>query len=219
MEETEETSNGTISGVGKTEGVDHDEDIEYHIPEGLEGAAFQSRLPYDKMTTNEVQYFPDISNSPIHSHKTFLHIRNCILQMWLENPKIQLTLDSVMQKIESPFNSEKQLVSRLHCYLERHGYINFGIFQRVTPIPSKKAGKVIVIGAGISGLAAARHMEQFGIEVVVLEARDRVGGRIVTYKKNNYVADLGAMVVTGLGGKNKLFHKHLLLLIITWWVQ
>ncbi|KAI5744488.1 hypothetical protein M8J76_002663 [Diaphorina citri] len=200
MEEIEENSNGTISSVAKTEGDVYDEDIEYHIPEGLEGAAFQSRLPYDKMTTNEVQYFPDISNNPIHSHKTFLHIRNRILQMWLENPKVQLTLEFVMQKIESPFNSEVQLVSRLHCYLERHGYINFGIFQRITPIPVKKSGKVIVIGAGISGLAAARHMEQFGIEVVVLEARERVGGRIVTFKKSNYVADLGAMVVTGLGG-------------------
>uniref|UniRef100_A0A8D8S7G6 Lysine-specific histone demethylase 1A n=1 Tax=Cacopsylla melanoneura TaxID=428564 RepID=A0A8D8S7G6_9HEMI len=138
MEDSEDGSNGIISGVAKTEGEMYDEDIEYHIPEGLEGSAFQSRLPYDKMTTNEVQYFPDISNNPIHSHKTFLHIRNRILQMWLENPKIQLTLDSVLQKIESPFNSEVQLVSRLHCYLERHGYINFGIFQRVTPIPVKK---------------------------------------------------------------------------------
>jgi len=38
------------------------------------------------------------------------------------------------------------------------------------------------------------------MEVVVLESRDRVGGRVVTFRKNNYIADLGAMVVTGLGG-------------------
>ena len=30
--------------------------------------------------------------------------------------------------------------------------------------------------------------------------QDRVGGRIATFKKNNFIADLGAMVVTGLGG-------------------
>ena len=30
--------------------------------------------------------------------------------------------------------------------------------------------------------------------------QDRVGGRIATFRKNSYVADLGAMVVTGLGG-------------------
>lgn len=35
----------------------------------------------------------------------------------------------------------------------------------------KKAGKVIVIGAGIAGLAAAQQMQYFGMEVVVLEAR------------------------------------------------
>ena len=38
------------------------------------------------------------------------------------------------------------------------------------------------------------------MEVVVVEARDRVGGRIATFRKGPYIADLGAMVVTGLGG-------------------
>lgn len=38
------------------------------------------------------------------------------------------------------------------------------------------------------------------MDVIVLEARDRVGGRIATFRKNNYHADLGAMVVTGIWG-------------------
>ena len=37
---------------------------------------------------------------------------------------------------------------------------------------------VVVIGAGLAGLAAARRLTQRGAEVVVLEARDRVGGRL-----------------------------------------
>lgn len=39
---------------------------------------------------------------------------------------------------------------------------------------------VVVIGAGFSGLAAARELRAQGREVVVVEARDRVGGRVST---------------------------------------
>ncbi|MBN2840882.1 MAG: FAD-dependent oxidoreductase, partial [Coriobacteriia bacterium] len=38
--------------------------------------------------------------------------------------------------------------------------------------------KVVVIGAGIAGLSAAQRLKAAGAEVVVLEARDRVGGRV-----------------------------------------
>ena len=41
---------------------------------------------------------------------------------------------------------------------------------------------VIVIGAGLAGLAAARQLEQHGASVMVLEARDRVGGRVHTVR-------------------------------------
>lgn len=42
------------------------------------------------------------------------------------------------------------------------------------------SGSVIVVGAGLSGLAAAMLLEERGIEVTVVEARDRPGGRVVT---------------------------------------
>jgi monoamine oxidase len=38
--------------------------------------------------------------------------------------------------------------------------------------------RVVVVGAGFAGLMAARQLSQRGCEVVVLEARDRVGGRV-----------------------------------------
>ena len=36
---------------------------------------------------------------------------------------------------------------------------------------AKKVGRIIVIGSGMAGLAAARQLQSFGMETVVLEAR------------------------------------------------
>lgn len=182
--------------AGEVEEIDSDqEDLS-----GLEGAAFQSRLPFDKMTAQEAACFPDIVQGPPQTQKIFLHVRNRLLQLWLENPKQQLLFENALPQMEPPYNSDGPLVMRIHSYLERQGLMNFGVYERLRPPPMKKHGKVIVIGAGISGLAAAQQLQQFGMEVLVLEARDRVGGRIATFRKGGYVADLGAMVVTGLGG-------------------
>ena len=53
---------------------------------------------------------------------------------------------------------------------------------------------VVVVGAGLAGLAAARVLEAGGVHAVVLEARDRVGGRVLNH-------DLGNGDVVELGGE------------------
>uniref|UniRef100_A0A3Q3LK98 Lysine-specific histone demethylase n=1 Tax=Mastacembelus armatus TaxID=205130 RepID=A0A3Q3LK98_9TELE len=158
--------------------VEEENDSEPEEPSGVEGAAFQSRLPHDRMTSQEAACFPDIIGGPQQTQKVFLYIRNRTLQLWLDNPKIQLTFEATAQQLEAPYNSDAVLVHRIHSYLERHGLINFGIYKRVKPLPSKFISFITLQTLGF----------------------DRVGGRVATFRKGNYVADLGAMVVTGLGG-------------------
>ncbi len=52
--------------------------------------------------------------------------------------------------------------------------------------------QVIVVGAGVAGLVAARRLADHGIDVVVLEARDRVGGRLWSHRlPNDEIVELG----------------------------
>lgn len=51
---------------------------------------------------------------------------------------------------------------------------------------------VVVVGAGITGLAAAWELRQAGVDVTVLEATDRVGGRIRTTPIHGVLVDEGA---------------------------
>ena len=56
----------------------------------------------------------------------------------------------------------------------------------------------IVVGAGVAGLTAARLLASEGQRVVVLEARDRIGGRVVTDRTGGFVTDLGASWIHGV---------------------
>src|SRR6185437_15235994 len=58
---------------------------------------------------------------------------------------------------------------------------------------------VIIVGAGVAGLAAMRVLEDRGIRTCVIEARERIGGRIYTVHDNRvpHPIELGAEFVHG----------------------
>src|SRR5688572_11022768 len=55
---------------------------------------------------------------------------------------------------------------------------------------------VIVIGAGLTGLVAARQLENAGKKVIVLDKEGHVGGRLATHCFQNGMADDGAQFFT-----------------------
>ena len=66
--------------------------------------------------------------------------------------------------------------------------------------PSLSGGTVVVVGSGVAGLSAARTLRALGARVTVVEARDRIGGRIHTDRSAGFPIELGASWVHGLAG-------------------
>ena len=54
---------------------------------------------------------------------------------------------------------------------------------------------VVVVGGGLAGLVAARHLAEAGAEVELLEERDRVGGRVRTRTVDGFTLDRGFQVL------------------------
>lgn len=65
--------------------------------------------------------------------------------------------------------------------------------------PDSSAPEVLILGAGVAGLAAARVLVDAGRRVLVLEARDRTGGRVRTHRDDDLPVpiELGAEFVHG----------------------
>ncbi len=67
-------------------------------------------------------------------------------------------------------------------------------------VMASSANRIAIIGAGISGLAAAAALADAGFVVEVFEARDRIGGRVVTDRTLDAPLDLGASWIHGARG-------------------
>jgi phytoene dehydrogenase-like protein len=57
------------------------------------------------------------------------------------------------------------------------------------------ASGVIIVGAGLAGLACARHLAEAGVPCIILEGDARIGGRIKTDRVDGFLLDHGFQVL------------------------
>lgn len=82
-------------------------------------------------------------------------------------------------------------------FLKQAGLFSIGLLPghwRNVPSPARPH-RCVIVGAGLAGLAAAYSLRQAGWEVTLLEARNRIGGRVFSYalpENRNLICELGA---------------------------
>lgn len=84
--------------------------------------------------------------------------------------------------------------------VDRRTLLGAGLAAVVAQSPLARAAArersdVLVVGAGLAGLAAATALERAGRRVLVLEARDRVGGRLETIERGGLRFEVGGVEV------------------------
>ncbi|GMI68494.1 polyamine oxidase 2 [Hibiscus trionum] len=82
--------------------------------------------------------------------------------------------------------------------------LNGGIYYPNGVRRQARSPSVIVIGAGMAGIAAAHALHEASIQVTVLESRDRIGGRVHTDYSFGFPVDLGASWLHGVSKENPL---------------
>src|SRR5215468_11578139 len=108
-------------------------------------------------------------------------------------PCRRVCINSTDAKDASPFDPH-QSREKAHDSVPRSDQMQFAEAGEHMSAPSRE---VLVIGAGIAGLTAARDLAVDGYDVAILEARERIGGRIWTSHELGVPVDLGASWIHG----------------------
>ncbi|KAH1065860.1 hypothetical protein J1N35_030847 [Gossypium stocksii] len=162
-------------------------------------------FPVDSLTEEEIEANV-VSRIGGQEQANYIVVRNHILARWRSNVSVWLTREHALESIRA---EHKNLVNAAYNFLLEHGYINFGLAPAVKEAKLKsfdgvERANVVIVGAGLSGLVAARQLVSMGFKVVILEGRTRPGGRVKTRKMRGdgvvAAADLGGSVLTGING-------------------
>ncbi len=70
---------------------------------------------------------------------------------------------------------------------------------------AKKKQRAIIIGSGFGGLSAAIRLQSQGFDTVLLEQRDKAGGRAYVYEQDGFKFDAGPTVITAPDALEELF--------------
>ncbi|KAG6483613.1 hypothetical protein ZIOFF_060261 [Zingiber officinale] len=98
------------------------------------------------------------------------------------------------------------LLLHINIYIYIYIDLNFlaASFYQKTEARQSHSPSAIVIGGGFAGIAAAHALKNAAFQVVLLESRDRIGGRVHTNYSFGFPVDMGAAWLHGVCNENPL---------------